>query len=177
MNSSINLLVRGTSGKSAIDPRKIRMLRMVAFVLLCSVAGLSVLLFITIASSPLGNLKKQEKEAQGKLSLLQTQFTKQLLIKNQLTTIATLLHTRANLVKTYQIVETNLPSDMTIKSLTINSISLSLSLRALSLAHLEKFLNVLKQKSESKELMATVAISGIVFDPVNRYYSLQVDIK
>lgn len=177
MNTEINLAIKRKKTGTLISIAKVKKLRLFGLIFLFAVGGLSAVLFLIIAASPLPSLRQQEQEAARTLNNYQVQFGKYLLIKDQLASIQTLLDSRPGLSPSIDIFLSLIPPEITVSSIAFTETTLSFGVTTHSLSALESFFTVVKEKAEKKDVPSSVATGPIVYDSISGEYGFTIDFK
>lgn len=177
MKTEINLAIKRKKTSILISTAKVKKLRLFALIFLFAVGGLSAVLFLIIASSPLPSLRVQEKEAVSTLGNYQVQFGKYLLIKDQLASIQKLLDSRPDLSPSIDIFLSLIPPEVTVSSVAFTETTLSFGVTTHSLSALESFFAAVKEKAERNDVPPSVATSPISYNPGTGEYGFTIDFK
>ncbi len=161
MSSTINLLEHKDENKPAFT--KLKVLRIIAAGLLFGVSVSSVVLFIFISLSPLGILKKQEKDTSVSLSQFDTEIAKLSLLRERAINIKEVMSKRFHYEDTIGLLQQYMSSDLTITSLNMDKNSLSITVSSNSLMSIDKFVNNLIQSAESKKGFSKVTLTSLEF--------------
>lgn len=172
MNKGINLL--GSKKKSNTAPalKKLRLLRLIAICMLFIVSASSITLFILISLTPLPKLKEQERISQINLSHFSSDITKLQVLKDRLNSISNILSKRPSYDKKIDLIKSNLPHEITIKSLSLEKNSISLEISSQSLLLLDTFLNKLISDSGKDKDFSKITITSLSKEEMDNSYLL-----
>lgn len=159
--NSINLLEDKKGSPQVAFVNKLRKLRFTAVGLLFLVATSSVMLFIFIALSPLPQLKNQEKLVVVTLSQYHTDMMKLLLIKERTTVIESILSKRRSYDQLLDAIQSRLPGGVEVRSLNIETGTLSLTVSSKSLDLLNTFTSNLANAVAEKKIFSQVILNNI----------------
>lgn len=177
MSKGINLLGAEKQISVKKASRKIKLVRTVAIGLLFGVSGLSIVLFLLIALSPLPSLQKQEQNALNTLVQYHPDVAKLFLVKERIKASELILATRSNFDQTLNKITEKIPGNATITGLTMNTDEISVTVTSTSLASLDTFLNSLVAATEAKEYFSKVILTKFLTNPGNSTYSLTVRVE
>lgn len=153
MNNDINLLHSKKRSVLGDLTTKLRFLRFGATLLLSLVVLLSMSLFFLVLASPLPQLKEQEDTLVASLATEHTTIAQYTLLTMRLNEIRTVTNKRMKMKETVTLFRTELPSDVTIKSMAIEDNVIRMRATSLSLKSLQNYLETLKKYvKESKSL-------------------------
>lgn len=172
MSKGINLLGTEKQISVKIGSRKLKLLRITALSLLFGVSGLSIVLFLLIALSPLPTLQKQEQSALEKLSQYHPEIAKHILIQERLKNSEQILAKRSVFDQTFSKIKSRLPANITITGITMNAHEISVTVASSSLIALDTFLNSLIASAENKEDFSKVILSKFSSNEGDNQFSL-----
>jgi Tfp pilus assembly protein PilN len=176
MSKGINLVGSEKQISVKIGSKKIKLLRMISLSLLFGVSGLSIILFLLIALSPLPSLQKQEQSALQTLSQYHPDIAKHMLVEERLKNSEIILAKRSVFDQTLIKIKNKLPPDATITGITMNSGEISLTVTSTSLVVLDTFLNNLITAAEQKEDFSKVILSKLTTSEGGNTYSLTIKV-
>lgn len=177
MSTEINLAINRNKTSSFLSTVKVKKIRLFALTFLFVVGGLSAVLFLIIASSPLQSLRQQEQEAASTLNANQAKFGKYLLIKNQLASIQSLLDTRPNLSASIDIFISLIPAEITVSSVAVTEKTLAFDVTTQSLSAIETFFTKIHEKVANNEVPSSISTSPIAYNPTSGQYGFTIDFK
>ena len=177
MNKGINLL--GSKKKSNIAPavKKLKLLRLIAVCMLFIVTAFSITLFILIALTPLPKLKEQERISQTNLLNFSADITKLQVVNDRLASISDVLSKRPTYDKKIDLIKSNLPREITIRSLTIEKNSISLDVSSQSLLFLDTFLNKLISDSGKDKDFSQIKLTSLSREESDNSYHLGLTLQ
>jgi Tfp pilus assembly protein PilN len=175
-SKGINLL--GDKKQISLTPaiKKLYTLRLIAVGLLFTVSAVSIMLFLLIALSPLPGLQKQEQEALRILSEHHPDMAKFYLVNERLKASNVILEKRRNFDKTFETVEKQMPSGLSITALTIRDKDMSITVTSGSLSSLDKFLNNLSVLVEESEDFSNATLTNFIVNQQQNTFSLTVSL-
>ncbi|HZE87752.1 MAG TPA: PilN domain-containing protein [Methylomirabilota bacterium] len=176
MNRSINLLGTKSQVPLAPAPRKLRILRLSAVVLLFGISAASISLFFLIAFSPLPTLQKQEQTDLTTLAGYHQNIVKLLLINDRLQTSALLLHKRTNYDQILDRLRSRMPSGLTITAMSMTKDNISVTVTSTSLALLDTFITNLMDAVTAKKDFAQVTLTNLFTESDTHTFNLTISV-
>lgn len=177
MSKSINLLGLGTNISIPKVSQKIRILRLCALVFLFFISGVSIILFLLIALSPLPTLQKKEQDVLVQLSQYHTGMAQLLLVNDRMKHSEIILSKRPAYDHTLDTIQERMPSDVAISSLTITKKEASITVASSSLDSLDTFLNNLISATEEKKDFSKVVLTKFFSDEENGAFGLTITLN
>ena len=177
MSKGINLL--GEKKKKIITPglRKLQILRLIASGLLFIVAACAIVLMILISFSPLPKLRQQENISRLNLSHYHDDMAKIQIIQDRIKIISDLLTKRSMADEKIDLIKSNTPNNVTIKSLTIDKSTISVVVTSSSLLPIDTFLNNLINRTGNKKDFSNVTLTSFIRQDVDNTYLVGLNIS
>lgn len=175
MSTEINLAIRRKKSSTLLSTKKVKKLRLFALFFLFAVGGLSAILFLIIASSPLPSLRQQEEEAASLLTAQQAKFGKYLLIKSQLASMKLLLESRPDLLTAVDTFNSLIPPGVNVAAVSITEKTLAFGVTSSSLTSIEQLFTAIDEKVSKDLLPHTIVTSPIAFNQSSGEYSFTLD--
>jgi hypothetical protein len=174
MNKGINLLTEKKIDKAGRLFQSLKVLRIIAVSLLFVVSLSSIILFILISFSPLPTLKQQEQERKIILSHFNSEIVKLHILNERLNTIDEIMSKRTSFDDKINLITSQIPSGVMLKSLTIEKNTINVILASNSLLSFDTFLNNVMNLSENKKESFRITINNLT--QVERDSSFVLDI-
>lgn len=143
-----------------------------AIVLIILVASLSILFFLLSRDPSVTQIKADEVRTRAQLTLLQDKTAKYLIIVDRLNKLKALEKTRTNFDTTIQTIVAQIPSSVTITNFALDKDSVTLALSASDLSLLGKSLDNFTHLTQSKKILKSLSIQGLVSDEKGGSYVL-----
>lgn len=174
MNKGINLL--GFEKKITINAnlKKLKLLRILGVGLLFGISGLSIILFLFIALSPLPALQDEEKAALNRLAVHHPDIAQLFLINDRVKSGEVILSKRTNYNEILTEVRGVMPDDMTVGGLIIKKEEFSITVLSRSLLALDEFLNSLIAKSEEKKHFSKVLLTKLFLNEETKLFNATI---
>lgn len=175
MNKQINLV----SHKKKKLLNRDRLLRLVVFLSRISMAMVvlsAIGLFVLNRSATLPILEQQDKTITSNLSFVQQKIIKFLLIRERLQDINPLINNGSTLTTTLTDISNELPSNVSLTSVSLRDKKLSLVVSSPSLTAIGTLLDYFIMQVNKKNIYKTVTISNFTADSNSGKYTLNLDI-
>lgn len=171
---TINLAIAKKRNTSKISDKNIKYLRLFAVSFLSIVGLFSVMLFIIIATSPIGKLREERSAIESSFSNSNTEYGKYVLTKSRLSKVDSLKKSRNDFTSTYDILQREKPVSLNFVSINIAEESMQLGIESASVNDLENFLEYIQTKAEDNSLPSQVIADSITFDSQDNNFRAQL---
>lgn len=175
MNKGINLLHLNNKTASKTLLNRLKLLRMIATTSLFIVSVSSVILFLSIALSPLPKLKQQELAAKNTLAYYNEQIIKMKLLQDRVQSINSILSKRTLYDKQIELIQSKIPHELNLESLTIEKNKVSVTVSSNSLSVIDTFMSNLKHATEESNDFSRIIINNFSRKDNNKGYLLTVN--
>jgi hypothetical protein len=177
MNNGINLVTdkRSIKSVSAIKDR-LKILRISSMLILFLVGAGSITTSILIVFSPLPQLNKNEKKLKNELSVFQPDIYKLAFINERGNNIRKAISQRPQYDKKIEIIESKLPADVNLDSLSINKKVYTLKFSSKNLGSLDGLLNSLVDSTGKGKDFLRIYLTTISADKDNQKFTLIVNL-
>lgn len=177
MSNGINLL--GKRNQVAVTPaaRRLWRVRLIAIWALFGISGLSIILFLLIALSPLPSLLQQEKKALLTLSSQHQEIAKLLFLQDRLQTTSKIIAKRSDFDAKLQAVQNQMPPGIEITAMSIDSEGITVTVSSPSLSLLDTFTNNLLQNVEEKRDFSEVVMSKLLTNQQKNTFSMTMSLS
>ncbi len=176
MNDSINLVTADTR-ENLKRKKRTYVLRIISIVFLVFVGLVSIILFILNSSLSLSSVKKQEVATIQSISLQKDKLAKFNLLNDRLKSIKDVLKDRKNYTNTLNVLLDQIPQGVGTSSLNIEKSDVTLTINAVSLLPINKFLNNVIELSSKKKVIKDMVIESLSIDSKTGIYSLSIKAK
>jgi hypothetical protein len=160
MTENINLLAK-KNAHNVQQERVLKLCKQVSVVFLLITAGSSLLFFILTLNPSLSSIKEQENNMLTNLSFTQGKVAKYLLIKNRLTMIGNIVKTRYPIDVIISTVQQQVPSDVSIDTMSIENKTLVMTLSSPSLVSLNIFLTNITSLGQNKSIIKKMVLESM----------------
>ena len=150
MYSDINLLTKNE--QSTAQKEKVKKLKDFSYILLFSIAFLSVGIFLINLRFSVNSIKKQQNQVTQSISVYNETSAKIILLNSRLDDISYILDQRKSYATINKIVDSSQASGASINVFTVTQNSLTIALFSDSLANLDTILNNILKLSSSSEV-------------------------
>lgn len=172
--SQINLVSMQRS--NSLERNRVVILRSLSIIFLSFVAFFSILLFILGSRISVENVKRQQKEALQKITLLKERAAKYTLLNDRLRIIKTLVVSRKDPKLTLDSILGQLPPQVNVRGLTVDRDGVTLSITSNSLLPINEFLSRVTTNLE-KKVIREMTIEGLTIDSQTGIYTLSLKAK
>ncbi|OGH11418.1 MAG: hypothetical protein A3B38_01150 [Candidatus Levybacteria bacterium RIFCSPLOWO2_01_FULL_36_13] len=171
MNNSINLV---SSRNDAIErERKVFLsLRIIAIVLLSTIAVGSILAFIITTTIPLSKIKDEQTQTLASISTSSKKLSSYYLIRDKLTNINSLTTTRADYIKPIELIFSKLPEGVSIDSLDIERNLIEIEISGSSLLPLDEAIKSLVALGTEGKIIKSVKLKSLNLNAQAARYSV-----
>lgn len=177
MNNGINLATDKRSIKStSIIKDRLKVLRISSMAMLFIVGAGSVIISILIVFSPLSQLRRDEEKIKTQLSVFQPDIYKLAFINERGDSIRKVISQRPMYDKKIEAIESKLPADVSLETLTINNKTYTLKFSSNNLASLDGLLNNLVGATGKGKDFIRIYLTSISSDKDNQKFTLIVDL-
>ncbi|MCL4353491.1 hypothetical protein M1615_03455 [Patescibacteria group bacterium] len=175
MTKEINLLPLG-SRPGHNKKRGLILFRWISFSFLILVVVSSLISLILNYFSPIPALKNREVSLLSEFAPLNNKIAKYLYLKDRITKIKTIFATRGSLSKDVNLLETQLPSGLSINSLSIDKKKVNVTVSAFSLVPVSIFLDKIVKLTASGKAFSSVSLLSLGLNPLSGNYSLTLSL-
>lgn len=169
MNNSINLV---SNRNEAIErERKVLLaLRIIAVVLLSSIAIVSILAFIITTQVPLSKIKDDQTQALASIASSSKKLSSYFLIKDKLTNINSLTSIRSDYIKPIDLIFSKIPESLRVDSLNIEQDLIEIEISGSSLQPMDEVVKSLVAVGTERIIIKSVKLKSLNLNPqANRY--------
>lgn len=174
MSKEINLIAQRKRGVIK-NKRLTKFFRLSSAFFLFSVAFLSIAIFILKSTSPIGALQQEENSALNQISKLDQKVVKFLLLQGRLRDISSIINKRTKFDQTLNLMTKEMPSNISIVSLSVNKKNLTITLVSTSLLSLNTFIDGILNKT-NRDGFSRVMLDSLALDQKTGKYFLSVNI-
>jgi hypothetical protein len=177
MNNGINLVADKRSVKSvSIIKDRLKVLRFSSMTMLFIIGAGAVIISILIVFSPLPQLRRDEEKIKTKLSVFQPDIYKLAFINERGDSIRKVISQRPGYDKKIEVIESRLPADVNLETLTINKKNYTLKFSSNNLNSLDGLLKNLVDATGKDKDFIRVYLTSISLDKDNQKFTLIVDL-
>ena len=177
MNNGINLATDKRSIKStSIIKDRLKILRISSMGILFIVGAGSIIISILIVFSPLPQLHKEEEKLKTQLSVLQPDIYKLAFINERGDSIRKVISQRPGYDKKIEVIESKLPTDVNLDTLTINKKTYTLKFSSKNLDSLDGLLNDLVDATGKDKDFIRIYLTSISTDTENEKFTLIINL-
>jgi Tfp pilus assembly protein PilN len=173
MPKEINLLPQKNRGFLE-EERTIMLARAVAILSALFVVSCLVGVFILGQQHSLDSVQQQQAHVQSQLVQVKDKANTNIQLVDRANHIQTILKTRSLLGPTIETLQSKLPKDVTMQSLSVTTTAVSLSVSSSSLSSLKSFLDALTAMAEKKKIFKKLTINNIVVNAQTGTYVVNV---
>ena len=175
MSNEINLLKKESPGTThQISESKFLLVRIFSVTLPFAVVVSLGIIFFLKSQSPVSRLESEQKSLSTQLSLLHTKTAKYMLINERLNFISAILDKRVDLEKLVSFILQDIPSDVSISTLTVSKDEASISLTSPSLLSINKVVEHFLSLAKEKKVLSSVVMNSLNFDTASNIYSISL---
>lgn len=176
MNSSINLVTADTR-ENLKRKKRTYVLKIISIVFLIFVGFVSIILFFLNTSLSVSSVKKEEVATIQSISLQKDNLAKYNLLNDRLRSIKDILKGRKNYTNTLNVILDQIPQGVGTSSLNIEKNDVTITINAVSLLPINKFLNNIIELSAKKKVIKDMVIQSLSIDSKTGTYSLSIRAK
>lgn len=173
MSKNINLLPKKNKPQDSHE-ELLKFFKRISVVAVIITVGSSLLFFLLTINPSFSAIKQQENNVLTNLSFTQGKIAKYVVIKNRLSAITKILHSRYPMDTVISKLESQFPSDVSIDSLEISSNTLSFNLTSSSLLSLNTVITNMTSLLNSKSIVKRITVQSIISNPFAGTYTLTV---
>lgn len=173
MQKEINLLARKNVGFLQQE-QTITVARVIAVFSVILVASSFVALFFLQKNYSLSTIENQQTSVRSRLSLLHDKTIKQLTLIDRTKKIELIIKKRISLADKITLLQKEIPSALTIETLSVSKEAMSITVTSNSLTSLQKFIESLTTLVTKKTLLQKLTIDNVIINQQTGLYSVSV---
>lgn len=171
MNSGINLV--STHSEAIEREQKILLaIRLIAAILLISIALISILAFIITTQIPLDRIKSEQSQTLNQISAQSSKLSNYFLIKDRLSNVNSLLNSRVDYTQSINSIFSKIPEEMEVESMSIESKTIEMQMSSSSLQSIDQVINSLVEMGSEGKIIKSVKLDSITLNAGVGRYSL-----
>lgn len=177
MNKGINLAVdKGRVKSVPLIKDRSKLLRISSMAMMFVVGASSIVIYILVVFSPLPQLRSDEQQLKNELSVFQTDIYKLAFINERGDSIRKIIAQRPAYDKKLELIESKLPLDVQLDSLTIDKKIYALEFSSKNLDSLDYLLNSLVDSTGKDKEFLRIYLSNISMDEDSQKFILVVNL-
>lgn len=173
MNSGINLV--STHSDAIEREQKILLaIRVIAAVLLTSIALISILAFIVTTQIPLDRIKSEQSQTLNQISAHSGKLSNYFLIKDRVSNINSLLSSRTDYTRSIDSIFSVIPEDMRVESMSVEDKTIEMEVSSSSLQSIDQVINSIISMGLEGKVIKSVKLESITLNAGAGRYSVDL---
>jgi competence protein ComGC len=171
MNNNINL-ISNQNVELEKELRRLKRFRLISIICLIAVSLVSVLVFVLNLTLPLESVKKEQNTTAANISLLHKKLVTYTLITDRVKNISNILSQRGNYIPQVNEILGNVPTDLSVDGLEIQTGQVSISVSGTSLLPINKFIDDMVSLGVKGKVIKDIIVQGLSLDTNSGKYIL-----
>lgn len=178
MSSSINL-VSPKNEQLEKEQNRLRITRILAFVVMAFVVAIAILVFVVNLTLPINSIKQSEQVTLTNIAALHKKLTQYYLVEDRTNHLANIIAQRKNIPDIADDLLVVVPQDLAISSMQVDAAKVSLIVSGASLLSMNKLIDDVTMLQEQKNIINNIVMQQLSLDVKSGRYSvsIQADIK
>jgi type II secretory pathway pseudopilin PulG len=150
------------------------MAKILALLVMFAVVGIALLVFIINLTLPINSIKSEESATLSNISRMHKKLAQYYLVEDRINHLSNIISQREKLSDVTKALLTEVPSDLSINSMQVDSKSISLIVSGGSLISMNNFIDNIVVLNNKNTLIANVVIQQLSLDVKNNQYSVSI---
>jgi len=178
MSNNINL-VSPKSEQIDKEQNRLRIARMIALIVMFSVAIIAILVFMINLTLPINSIKQNEQVVLANIAALHAKLVQYRLVQDRVTHLSNIVAKRQKLPAIASTLLAIIPSDLSVGSMQFTMQRVSLVISGNSLISINKLIVTITELGKPNNILKNIIVQQLSLDAKNGEYSvsIQADVK
>jgi hypothetical protein len=173
MNDSINL-VSPKNEQLENEQKRLRIVRISAFVIMFLVAAIAVLIFVINLTLPISSIKRNEEVTLSNIAALHKKLVQYHFVEDRVNHLANVIAKRNKVPDIVDALLAVTPTDLSINSMQVDVKKISLIMSGGSLVSMNRFIDDVTMLGQQKNLIKNIVVQQLSLDVRNSKYSISI---